>query len=488
MKKLLSVFLALAMLCGVPASLAEEPAAPVEITIVTKTIGNGTPEDEADDFVYQKILSDIGVAVHFVKLDDYYTALNARISGGDVPDIFYLDSKYLQTYVNEGLLMNLTPYMDGELSYLLNNWIQGADYNAQIFNGALYMLPKTAPANELCLNVRLDWLEKLGMTPPATLQELYDVAYAFTYHDPDGDGVNNTFGFSSQKGFYAYDTIALCFGCAMGNYVIIQDGKVTNTLLQPRMKDALSWCKKFVDDGLMDPENYTVSAATKAYEGSVGLLTNTWPGIYKAVYQEKFAMVNPKARMGVCGPLASEAGGEAVIGMQSPVNPSGYVVSSQISPEKLNAFFQFAHYITETEEGTNLIYYGLENEHWRREADGGIVMTENAAAANYISHYQVFGRHIREYLGVKFPEAKEAYEFALDANMMPYYNALVVEPEYMYLSDMESYVNTTLLEFIYGERPIEEYDDFIQELNDSYFFNDYMEAAALQLAAYGYVD
>ena len=35
---------------------------------------------------------------------------------------------------------------------------------------------------------RWDWLEKLGMEVPTTIEELHDVLYAFTHNDPDGNG------------------------------------------------------------------------------------------------------------------------------------------------------------------------------------------------------------------------------------------------------------------------------------------------------------
>ena len=66
---------------------------------------------------------------------------------------------------------------------------------------------------------------------------------------------------------------------------------------------------------------------------------------------------------------------------------------------------------------------------------------------------------------------------------------LVIEPEEIYLEDMESYARQQLLAFIYGERELtqEEYDKFIGELNDNFQFDVYMEAAQEQLAAYGLV-
>lgn len=48
--------------------------------------------------------------------------------------------------------------------------------------------------------IRQDWLENLGLEMPTSLDELYDVLYAFTYNDPDGNGVDDTYGITSAGG------------------------------------------------------------------------------------------------------------------------------------------------------------------------------------------------------------------------------------------------------------------------------------------------
>ena len=166
-----------------------------------------------------------------------------------------------------------------------------------------------------------------------------------------------------------------------------------------------------------------------------------------------------------------------------------FAVSADISDEKLEAMFKLIDYLV-SDEGSKLVFYGLENVHWKYDENGNIVMTENATAANYISTYQLFSRKEAEYLGVKFPEAKEVFEATMSAGRIQVYNSLVREPEEMYLSDMEAYVKQEMLNFIYGDRELsqEEYDKFIQELRDLYDFDAYMEAATEQLTAYGFVE
>src|SRR6185436_7991830 len=67
-------------------------------------------------------------------------------------------------------------------------------------DGHLYGLQEPAlPPNpkRSGLLIRQDWLDKLGLKAPTTLDEFFEVAEAFTEKDPDGNGQNDTFGFGA---------------------------------------------------------------------------------------------------------------------------------------------------------------------------------------------------------------------------------------------------------------------------------------------------
>ena len=47
------------------------------------------------------------------------------------------------------------------------------------------------------LFIRKEWLDKLNLQMPKTLDDLLNVAKAFTFRDPDGDGKVDTYGFGA---------------------------------------------------------------------------------------------------------------------------------------------------------------------------------------------------------------------------------------------------------------------------------------------------
>ena len=273
----------------------------------------------------------------------------------------------------------------------------------------------------------------------------------------------------------------------LGNYVIIRDGKVTNSLLQPRMVEALEMCKKFFDEGLLDPDMFSSNSQVKAHviACNTAVAAMPWSNILKAAYVAQYKEVNPEADYTWIGALSQ--GGDPCYGVAKYDKYAGdhAVINADVTDKELEAIFKVLEYMC-TEEGMMLVYAGVENEHWTRNEDGSIALVPGAdKLTNYTHMYQLLGRNDAFYLQVKFPEASEATAFGLATPRYIYYNTSVVLPDDFNLADMENYVKTQMLAFIKGERPISEYETFVQELNDNYAFADYMKLATEQLVEQG---
>jgi len=492
MKKLVSLLLVAMMALSFIPAMADEP---VEIIVACKSLGNGWPAALEDDFVYQKILEETGVAWKLTLVDDYWAAMGQRIAGDDIPDVFFIDSDHQYDYCEEEVLLNLDPYLDNELKDVMA-FLGDTNLAPYLINGSLYSIPRlyvtgtgTGTKSQWGLQVRKDWLEAMKLEAPTDIHSLYNVAKAFSEQDPDGNGIDDTYGISGGSGIRGFHIIGMCFDFAFDNYIVERDGKITNSLLSPGAVQALEWAKKFVDEGLMDPDIMTTTGTNNAIAGKVGLHCISWPGMNKQYALDNIAAVNPNAYWDVIGPLNNELGGEDYMYPYDGVGGGdSYALCADLAdePEKLEAVFKVLNYLA-TDEGSYLVMFGLEGEHWNM-VDGKPVMTERAGEANYISTYQIYSRIEMPYLQAKFPEAERAFSYTMSINQYKYLNSLVVPPEGMFLNEMNSYITTQLTAFVYGDRPIsqEEYDKFLKELDDMYGFNAYMESATEQLNAYGY--
>ena len=419
---------------------------------------------------------------------DYQTALNTRLSGGDIPDVFSIGNKEaLVPLVEEGLVLNLDNYRE-ELSTVIE--FAGGEETMALdkYEGTWYLLPYKMKRDYSVWNIRQDWLDNLGLSAPTTFEELMDVCVAFTTGDPDGNGKNDTYGLSGA-GLAAFNGVMTAAGGATSNLVLIRDGEVTSSLLlADEMKQGLSNAKALVDAGVVDPDIITNDDAAlkeKLFQGKAGITTYAWSGINKQMFIDQYKGVNPNANW-----VAFEPVGENGLPSDISGGQGTWVINAALAeePEKLSKIFDLLNYIA-TPEGTNLVSYGIEGRHYNVE-DGKIVPTElMSKECDFLWVYQMFNRNDEEYLSVKFPEAAQSIAMNYSQDVYGFYNNAVIVPDGFYKADMDRYVSDNLTAFIYGERPIDEYEDFLQELEDLFQFESvYMESAKQQLQESGYLD
>lgn len=61
---------------------------------------------------YHELHSDVTVEGQFFQWDDYWSKLATSAAGKNMPDLIQMDYKYLDQYVNNGQLLDLTPYIE----------------------------------------------------------------------------------------------------------------------------------------------------------------------------------------------------------------------------------------------------------------------------------------------------------------------------------------------------------------------------------------
>jgi putative aldouronate transport system substrate-binding protein len=120
--------------------------------------------------------------------------------------------------------------------------------NASI-SGKLYGIPRERVLARYGMIFRKDWLDSLGLQQPKTVDELYNVAKAFTLNDPDKDGKNNTFGIQEDATMELLKQLTIYNGGPNGWG--LKDGKVTPDFLYPEFKSALDLYKKMVSEKII---------------------------------------------------------------------------------------------------------------------------------------------------------------------------------------------------------------------------------------------
>jgi putative aldouronate transport system substrate-binding protein len=117
--------------------------------------------------------------------------------------------------------------------------------------------------------LRRDWLKKLGLNPPETLDEWYKVLKAFKTKDPNGNGKADELPFSMAsnppRNIFNDGFIIGAYGILPGFYV--ENGKVKYGALQPQFKTFMQLLQKWYKEGLFDPGIF--SPDSKRWEAKI---------------------------------------------------------------------------------------------------------------------------------------------------------------------------------------------------------------------------
>ncbi len=145
---------------------------------------------------------------------EYNQKLRLDMTAGDLPDIFMVkDQNDLVQLSESGAIWDLTDLMD-QYAVSIDKEIWETDGGALLdmctFDGKTYAIPCSLSDTDdySYLWIRSDWMDKLGLSYPATVEELTNVIDAFVNADFDGNGQKDTVGILLDKDLY-YSTRGL---------------------------------------------------------------------------------------------------------------------------------------------------------------------------------------------------------------------------------------------------------------------------------------
>ncbi len=217
----------------------------------------------------------------------YAQKLNVSAASDDLPDLMWVDAAQLKRMVEDDQLADLTEYYANyaaEFTDKVLNDDGGCAMEAATFNGKLYGLPhiQSGYGSTEVMFVRADWLKTLGLDTPKTMQDVLAAARAFATQDPDGNGVNDTYGIGVNKGLIAQNNLPYAvldgFFNAYHAYPTIwikdESGKLVYGGVQEEMKAALAELQQLYAEGVIDAE-FGVKDAVKVSEdvnnGRIGM-------------------------------------------------------------------------------------------------------------------------------------------------------------------------------------------------------------------------
>ena len=204
MKRYLVLLLAMVMtlsMVAFPAAAEEDDRPTITVTILDRS---AVPTDQGtyeDNWATRWINENAPVKVEFVACarNSTYQNYNLWLASGEAPDlIMEFQPEYVEEWANQGMLIELSDIID---EYAPNYRALTPPETQQwgITMGGEYAFAQQRFENSVVnhmLYVRTDWLENLGLSIPTNEEEFLEVVRAFTEDDPDGNGEDDTYGWS----------------------------------------------------------------------------------------------------------------------------------------------------------------------------------------------------------------------------------------------------------------------------------------------------
>lgn len=208
---------------------------------------------------------------------DYQEKVSLMIAGGELPDAFLCSPKTItEEYYNTGLFLPLEELVKEYAPSYAAILADPAVYaNCTAPDGHIYALPYGEEAewrinHEMFMNT--EWLDKLNLEMPTTLDEFYTVLKAFKEQDPNGNGLADEIPFCitiAAENQYWTRLFGL-FGLTLDANLemVTAEGEFVYGPARNEFRTALEWLHKLYAEGLLDQECITQTRSEMQAKGS----------------------------------------------------------------------------------------------------------------------------------------------------------------------------------------------------------------------------
>lgn len=237
--------------------------------------------------------------------------MNTLIAAGEAPDLMWeFDRNYMSTLKDQGAIQPIDDFIE-KYSTSYKNYLKAhpelKPYT--MFDGKTYMVTSARGIDAIANHamwIRQDWLDKLGLKMPTTMDEMITVMRAFKEKDPDGNRKQDTLGGAFN---YNYTGIIQALFAAQGGMWYLENGSIVKGNFTDRYADVLATLKLFFDEGLVDKEYITDKNFQKERQlfvtGKAGIYFSSWniPSEYRELKQNV-----PEAKLVPFEPVSTKYG------------------------------------------------------------------------------------------------------------------------------------------------------------------------------------
>ena len=421
---------------------------------------------------------------HLVGEENYGNSLQLLWASGDYCDLITnAERDYtsgVDSAVEQDILLDLVPYLEEHGPDYLRILDQHPDFRLDLTSseGHIVSFSEYCEYYDNGVVIRKDWLDQVGMEAPKTMDEVLDVARAFR----DELGIRNPVMWNSDlSAFFGWTA----FGVAKPDlsdlgWQVLEDGKtVVCSMELPGYKECLQWMhdafeEKLCTDDFMNVLNIAYDDYIYGNEAGIcysssnllaggGAARSGQPGY------DLRAIPDPMKEVGMENRLEKTTGG---------VGASALAVSAQTEyPEECVEYMNWLY----TDEGILVSNYGIEGDGFVYDENGkpqytDVIMNPGdmpVFVATFLHtslvgtpYYNTTERKIASFTTEAERECIDVWLTGRTGEDL-YHGKLTMEESEEYnrtVSDIATAAAEQSLRFVTGDRSLEEYDSFIEDL------------------------
>ena len=366
----------------VPTKAAEKPV-DIELWFGASVTESGPPPDDwaAFKIIKDKLNINLKLVTEPSSQGDQDTKISAAAAANNLPDVFMVNRDLLYKLVQQGLIApvdKLLPLMPVRTK---DHYSDASRNKLGTWDSVMYSLPDPGTLPHIDgLVVRRDWLDKLGLKAPTTLNEFLAVAKAFTEKDPDGNGKNDSYGFCAYiegSGLNnpalgtRFDWVYGAYGVA-GTWNLNDSASFGLNVRNPNYMKATQFIKSIIDAKVIDPDWPTLKKEefrARWKQGKCGILHENFAALATVANYADFDKLFPNALWEVLpppkGPDGKSANGVEIASARH------YAISKKAADAgKGPAIAKLLEWMAS--DGYMLVGFGQEGVNYKLDKDGNI--------------------------------------------------------------------------------------------------------------------
>ncbi|SFA93022.1 putative aldouronate transport system substrate-binding protein [Cohnella sp. OV330] len=478
---------------------ASQSANPPKLTDLKYWVANHTAATSqmktyAEMGMYKEMEKLTGVKVDFqhppIDTAQMQEQFNLMIVSNELPDV--IEYNWInfpggpQKAIKDNKIIKLNDLIDQYAPNLKKLLDANPDWKKQIMtdDGSIYAFPFLRGGEKVRVffgpAIRQDWLDKVGMRMPTTIDEWYNVLKAFKEKDPNGNGKADEIPIYLDKDLFNIDAPFLG-AWGINNSFYQDNGTVKFGPIQPEFKSFLETMNKWYKEGLLDQDFAAPNAKLLDNKMTTDLLGST--ATYNGGGIGKYAGLmkdDPSFKLVAAPYPVLKAGDPAIWGQKDfAFNGIGAAITaSNKNPIETVKWLDYAY----GEQGQLLFNFGIEGQSYTMQDGKPALTKEILNPSGGVSIQQAIAKYNRATWSAPFvlsddfqvqymalPQQKDAlaiWSKPTAERKMPLVTPTDEESSKFasIMADINTYRDEMLLKFIMGAEPIDGFDDYVKKI------------------------